>query len=146
MLKESITYTQFRKVALEICNKITIKPDCILAIARGGMFLGAQLAYDLNVKQIHTVNIKYYTGINTRLKNPLLMSGLDLSLLEGRNILIVDDIADTGTTINFLLEIIPSSSKIKIATIYQKEKSTINVDYCWKIINNDTWVDFPWEL
>ena len=45
-------------------------PDMILSIARGGLLVGAGLGYALSVKNVYTMNVEYYTGVDERLDVP----------------------------------------------------------------------------
>jgi hypoxanthine phosphoribosyltransferase len=80
-----------------------------------------------------------------------------------KNILIVDDINDTGATFNWIMKDWPSgcfpddptweevwNDNVKFAVIVDNlaSKSKAPMDYVGKEINkaeNDVWVDFPWE-
>ena len=42
-------------------------PDLILAIARGGLFVAGALGYALDVKNVHLMNVEFYTGEDERL-------------------------------------------------------------------------------
>ena len=72
-----LTYPQFRNSIREISRNIIIRDnyqaDAILCIARGGLLVGAQLAYDLGIKQIGSINIEYYTNENTCLETPIIL-------------------------------------------------------------------------
>ena len=39
------------------------EPDVVLSIARGGMLVGAALAYALDIKNTWTVNVEFYIGV-----------------------------------------------------------------------------------
>lgn len=80
-----------------------------------------------------------------------------------KNILIVDDINDTGATFNWIMNDWPSgcfpnddswdevwNNNVKFAVVVDNLASncTVKMDYVGKEINkaeNDVWVDFPWE-
>ncbi len=145
----NLSYPFFRKATLNIFQQIKndriFKPDMILCVARGGLLLGAQLAYDLNIKNIESINIKFYDDdSNETLKKPEYMGSFDLSNLKG-NILIVDDVSDTGETLKSLISKIPDSVNYRIATIYMKDKSIVLPNYYWKKVKMDEWITFPWN-
>ena len=72
----------------------------ILAIARGGLLVGAALGYALSVKNVYTMNVEYYTGVDERLEVPrILPPAPDFVDLDDARILIADDVADTGHTL-----------------------------------------------
>ena len=58
-----------------------------------------------------------------------------------RPLLVVDDIADTGKTLNFYDE---TFGKGYIVTIHEHEQSIVKPDY--SVINKrDKWIVYPWE-
>src|ERR687885_2191694 len=79
------------------------RPDMLLSIARGGLVVGGALAYALDVKNTFTMNVAFYVGVDERLPVPMILppvpSLVDLS--EAR-ILVADDVADTGKTLELV--------------------------------------------
>src|SRR5512132_4560290 len=75
-------------------------PDAVLALARGGLPAAGALAYALGVKNMATLNVEFYAGVDERLAEPLLLPPVpDLALLRAERLLVVDDVADTGLTL-----------------------------------------------
>src|SRR5436305_1734693 len=75
-------------------------PDAVLALARGGLPAAGALAYALGVKNMATLNVEFYTGVDERLEEPLLLPPApDLSPLRTERLIVVDDVADTGRTL-----------------------------------------------
>ena len=76
------------------------EPDVILAIARGGLLVAGALGYALGVKNTCTMNVEFYTGVDERLDLPMILPPVpDLVDLEHARVLIADDVADTGLTL-----------------------------------------------
>ncbi len=76
------------------------EPDIILAIARGGLLVAAALGYALSVKNLYTMNVEYYTGIDERLDVPMILPPTpELVDLADADVLVADDVADTGHTL-----------------------------------------------
>ncbi len=46
----------------------------MLSIARGGVFVAGGLAYALDCKNIHLVNVEFYTGVGTTLEMPVMLA------------------------------------------------------------------------
>jgi hypoxanthine phosphoribosyltransferase len=121
------------------------KPDLILAIARGGLFLAGALGYGLDVKNIHLTNVEYYTGIDERLDAPVMLPPLpDVAELGGARMLIADDVADTGATLRFVRDFCADHvAEVRCAVVYQKAISDIECEYVWR--RTDRWINFPWS-
>ena len=120
-------------------------PDMILSIARGGLLLGATLGYALAVKNVYTMNVEYYTGVDERLEVPrILPPAPDFVDLHDARILIADDVADTGHTLESVQEFCAGKvGEVRIAVLYEKPHSVVSCDFVWK--RTDRWIDFPWS-
>ena len=105
---EVLTYEAFGGAVRELAQAIHdsgYEPDWLVAIARGGLMIGGALAYALGHKNIVTVNVEFYTGIDERLDVPVeLPPVLNLDDIANRRVLVVDDVADTGETLRLVLE------------------------------------------
>ena len=145
-----LSYPEFKNVIKQVSNKMKqdkYVPDAILSIARGGLIVGTQLSYNLGVKTIGSINMEYYSGINERLEKPMLVAPkIDLEQFRDKNLLLVDDVLDTGNTMIELINLIlPIVKSYKTMVIFKKTQSIINANYKWKDIPTDVWIDFPWE-
>ena len=120
-------------------------PDMILSIARGGLLLGATLGYALAVKNVYTMNVEFYTGVDERLEVPrILPPAPDFVDLHDARILIADDVADTGHTLESVQEFCAGKvGEVRIAVLYEKPHSVVSCDFVWK--RTDRWIDFPWS-
>jgi hypoxanthine phosphoribosyltransferase len=76
--------------------------DAILFAARGGAFLAASLAYKLNIRTMYAINCSNYSG-TTKLATTKLQT---LPQIEQNhtNLLFVDEIIDSGETLNAILD------------------------------------------
>lgn len=120
-------------------------PDVILSVARGGMPLGACLGYRLGIKEVSVVSVEFYTGVNERLPEPVLLPPTPpKESLAGKKVLIADDVADTGGTMGSVLEFLDTvAADVRVAVLYQKPHSTIDCEYVWR--RTDEWITFPWS-
>ncbi len=164
------------------------KPDYIVGLTRGGLIPAVMLSHYLNVPMyslgvsLRDSNIESESnlwmaedalGPNSReryIDNPVDVAGIleaASDLLEQgetyKNILIVDDINDTGATFNWIMKDWPSgcfpndpsweevwNNNVKFAVLVDNlaSKCEVKMDYVGMEINkaeNDIWVDFPWE-
>src|SRR5947209_2725298 len=80
-------------------------PDMILGIARGGLLVAGALGYALGIKNTFTMNVEFYTGIDERLEMPMILPPVpDLLDFADFTVLIADDVADTGATLQLVKE------------------------------------------
>ena len=121
------------------------KPDAVLALARGGLPAAGALAYALGVKNMATLNVEFYTGVDERLEEPLLLPPVpDLTVLRCERLLVVDDVADTGRTLKLATEFCAQHGpEVRTAVLYEKPHSVVRCDFVWR--RTDRWINFPWS-
>jgi hypoxanthine phosphoribosyltransferase len=146
--RETLTYEHFGRAARELAQQVAddgFEPDLILSIARGGLFLGGALGYALDVKNLFVMNVEFYTGVDQRLELPVVLPPtLDAVDLTGSRVLIADDVADTGKTLELVVDFCSGHvSDVRTAVVYEKPRSVVRCDYVWK--RTDAWIDFPWS-
>ena len=117
------------------------RPDLcrILAITRGGLFPAGILARELNIKLIETVGMESYNGTEQSGEVQILK---EFNQRFSHNILVVDDLADTGRTLKALKQ---SLVKPVVATLFAKPQGMEMVDYFAEEVPQSTWVRFPWD-
>ena len=121
------------------------RPDMVLAIARGGLLVAGALSYSLGVKNTFTMNIEFYTGIDERLQMPMILPPIpDLIDFAETRVLIADDVADTGATLELVKEFCADKvAEVRCAVLYEKPRSTVQCEYVWR--RTDRWITFPWS-
>ena len=145
---EVLTWPLYGEACRSLADQVAddgFQPDLILSIARGGLLIAGSLAYALGVKNLHVMNVEYYTGRGERLEFPVILPPpLTLVNLDAAKVLIADDVADTGATLAMVRDHVgPQVGEIRTAVLYQKSISTMTCDYVWK--HTDRWIDFPWS-
>ena len=91
------------------------------------------------------MNVEYYTGVDERLDVPrILPPAPDFVDLHDAQILIADDVADTGHTLESVQQFCAGKvGEVRIAVLYEKPRSVVQADYVWR--RTDRWIDFPWS-
>jgi hypoxanthine phosphoribosyltransferase len=120
------------------------KPDVIVGITRGGWIPARVLSDLLEIPDLATVRVEFYLDIAKTRNEPFLTQGVS-AVVEGKKTLIVDDVADTGKSLQLAREHIlqRGATEVRIATMYRKPSSLIKPDYYEK--ETHCWVVFPWE-
>jgi hypoxanthine phosphoribosyltransferase len=148
-VRENLTYEDFGRAVRELAQTIVddgYRPDIILSIARGGVFVAGGLAYALDCKNLHLINVEFYTGVGTTLDMPVMLAPVPNVIdFTDKRVLIADDVADTGKTLklvhDFCLETV---AEVRSAVIYEKSHSLVKCEYVWK--RTDAWINFPWSV
>ncbi len=131
------------RIAKQIIEK-NIKIDSIVAILRGGWIPARIIADLLGIEEIGVLGIKFYKSIETRREQPIITHPLILDIYD-RNVLVVDDVADTGKSLSIAIELIRlyGPRNLYTATIYVKPKSIFTPDFYAE--TTSAWIIFPWE-
>ena len=142
---ECLTWHDIEKAieALAISIKENYDPNVLIGISRGGLIPTVRLSHLLNDLSMRVVHVKFYENVDETLEEPQIF-GTDIGKLEGR-VLIVDDVADTGNTLEAVLDHIEEKVEgdLRICTIAYKPHSSITPDYY--VYETDKWIVFPWE-
>ncbi|MFC9895769.1 phosphoribosyltransferase [Nocardia sp. NPDC127579] len=147
--REELTWDLFGTASRELAETIAgdgFEPDLILSIARGGLFVAGALGYALDVKNLHVMNVEFYTGVDQRLDLPVMLPPVPQAVdLAGARVLVADDVADTGATLKLVRDFCADKvAEVRCAVIYQKPHSEVDCEYVWK--RTDRWINFPWSV
>ncbi|MEU3224472.1 phosphoribosyltransferase [Streptomyces sp. NPDC006976] len=148
-VRENLTYDGFGHAVRELAQAVAddgYEPDVVLSIARGGVFVAGGLAYALDCKNIHLVNVEFYTGVGTTLEMPVMLAPVPNAIdFSAKKVLIADDVADTGKTLKLVRDFcIDHVAEVRSAVIYEKPQSLVQCEYVWK--KTDRWINFPWSV
>lgn len=114
----------------------------IVAITRGGMAPAMIIARELDVRAVDTISVKSYDH-QTQSAAKVLKSP-DMALVkDGDGVLIIDDLVDTGRTLELVRDLLP---KAHVATVYAKPKGRALVHTFITEVSQDTWIFFPWDM
>ena len=138
------------------------RPDYVVGLTRGGLVPANLISQYLGCRM---ETLKVSLRDDTECESNLWMAedAFGHNMEHPKNILIVDDINDTGATLNYIREDWPSGcfpdnprwtevwgSNVRVAVLVDNEssKSEIPVSYSAVDINKaeqDCWIVFPWE-
>jgi len=146
--REILTYELFGQAARELAQRIAdddFRPDAIIGIARGGLTLAGALGYALDIKMLGSLNVEFYTGEGTTLESPVVLPPtLDQDSLQGKSILLVDDVADSGRTLALVVRLLQAGGgEVRSVCLYSKPSTVIEPTYYWRA--TDKWIMFPWS-
>ncbi len=114
----------------------------VIAITRGGMAPAMIVARELDIRTVDTISIKSYD--HQKQSDAVVLKAPDMDIMgEGEGVLIIDDLVDTGKTLEVVREMFP---KAHIATVYAKPKGRPMVQTFITEVSQDTWIFFPWDM
>jgi len=147
-VKEILTWPDFRTASRELAVQVArsgYQPSIVIAVARGGLVPAGALAYALGLKLADTINVEFYTDVHQTLADPILLAPmLDTDCIHGQKLLVVDDVADTGRTLELVLDLLRGQgAEVWSAVLYAKPHSVCDPDFVWR--RTDQWIVFPWS-
>ena len=153
---------QTQEILRQICSDAW-RPDYVVGLTRGGLVPANLISQYLGCK-METLKVSLRDSDSESESNLWMAEdAFGHNMEQSKNILIVDDINDTGATLNYIHEDWPSGcfpdnprwsevwgSNVRVACLYDNEssKSKLDVAYSAVTINKadkDVWIVFPWE-
>ena len=114
----------------------------IVALTRGGLVPAAIVAREMSIRYVDTLCI---TSYDYQVKGDIRILKEPTAAVAdaGEGWLLIDDLVDTGATMQKAREILP---KAYFATVYAKPKGIEMVDTFVYDVEQDVWVFFPWDM
>lgn len=142
-----LSWQDVYNLTLQLSERIVqsgFKPDIIVGIARGGWIPARILSDVLYAETLQNIRIEYYSDVGVKGKEPKITQPLS-GTLSGKNILLVDEVADTGDSLVTALEHVKDlgASGVRTAVLHLKSTSCIIPDFY--MIKTDAWTVYPWE-
>ena len=120
------------------------EPDVLIGIATGGLVPLLILAKKLGIKDVLTITARSY---DKGKQKELLIGVFPDADLKGKHVLVVDEIADSGTTFTKIMSLVREHyepEELKSAVLYvHSDHCTSYPDFWLEEVKE--WVAFPWE-
>ena len=114
----------------------------VVGITRGGLVPAAVVARELDIRVVDTISVKSYDHQSQM--HPEVIKAPQADLMgDGSGILIIDDLVDTGKTLEVVRRLYPAAH---FATVYAKPSGKPMVDTWITEVSQDTWIFFPWDM
>lgn len=145
---ELISFSEVLRLSKILALKIKAsgyKPDLIVAIGRGGYVPGRLVCDFLLFDNLTSMKIEHYARAanmreEARIKFPIPVD------ITGKKILIVDDVTDTGETLNLAVDYALSlkPADLRTAVLQHKTCSALKPDFYAQKIIKWRWIIYPW--
>lgn len=137
-------YETFKEDTKQLIEAVReFRPDAVVAVARGGMMLGQLMGYGLGVRNVQSIHVETYDD-EVRREGAEIFGRCDLE--EAERVLVVDDIVDSGMTLQALLETLQREhpgTLFKTAALFYKPAASLQPDY--RVREAEEWIHFFWE-
>lgn len=122
------------------------KPEVVVAISRGGLVPARIISDVLGVDDVVTIGVKYWGLAHKRAERPILYHGVEPSAVRGRRALLVDEVADTGHTLQLARAVLElMGAEVKTAVLHFKATSSTAPDYYVERVEEWVWISYPWS-
>ncbi len=142
MKKRYYPYEDFLTDTKSLTQKIDWQFDSIIAIARGGLSLAQFLGEYYDIREVYSINTIGYED-TIKLEHVEVFNIPELK--KAKNVLIVDDIVDSGDTLVEVLKVLRQMYPtviFKTASLFYKKSARIVPD--WSVQEADKWIEFFW--
>lgn len=124
-------------------------PEAIIGLSRGGLVPARILSDSLLIKDLYAVKTEHW-GITATMDGRTVLKDTGKLDITGKNVLVVDDITDTGESMEVATEFLRGMdpAEIRTATMLHISHSRIVPDYYAEEVTSDnwTWFTFPWNI
>ncbi|MGX1738889.1 phosphoribosyltransferase [Corynebacterium flavescens] len=147
--RENLTWETFGEASRNLSQQIIDSgwfPDLIVGVARGGLIPAGAIGYAIGVKAMGAINVEFYTDIGQTLPDPVILDPqLDTASLRDKKVLVIDDVADSGKTLDLVVNLLEeTASEVRSAVIYTKPTTIFEPDFSW--LKTDKWINFAWSV
>ena len=124
------------------------EPEVVVALARGGWFAGRCLCDFLGLDDLASLKIEHYVGTAEKTGEPVVRYPMPEGSVAGKDVLIVDDIADTGGSIRRAEEYVRERDpgEVRTATLQLLGTSSFEPDYVGERLEEWAWIVYPWNF
>ena len=144
-MKQYLNWDDITRLSNCVAEKIKAEyPDLsqvtLVGVSRGGLIPTQLIAYKLDIRDVRVVKLVSYDDNNER--GEIKDVSTD-ELIDGKNVYIIDDLADSGATLKYLRSRFPEA---KVCTLLKKTCCREDPDICIENgVSADTWIVFPWD-
>jgi len=143
-MRHYYSYEEFLDDCKTLKGKIDWEFDAIIGIARGGLTLSHLLGEYYDIREVFAINTIGYDD-DKKLDHTEVFNIPDIR--GNKNILIVDDIVDSGETLELVLSTLSQrypDCNFKSASLLYKYSASIQPD--WFVKEAKVWIDFFWSV
>jgi xanthine phosphoribosyltransferase len=144
-----VSWDQFHRDARALAWRLADKGpfEALICITRGGLVPAAIVSRELGLRLIETVCVASYHEYDQqgalRVLKEISPSIRAVGDGQGKGVLVVDDLTDTGKTARVIREVLP---RAHFATVYAKPQGVPTIDTFVTEVSQDTWIYFPWDM
>lgn len=121
--------------------------DLIIAVARGGLPPARFLCDFLAMREVTSLQIRHYSAGATQEENVDILDEVRRNI-QGKDILVVDDVNDTGKTLEACSEYLRSfePASLNFAVLHEKSDTVFKADFVGESLQEWVWLTYQWAV
>jgi hypoxanthine phosphoribosyltransferase len=141
-----LTFDDIARLVVDLADRLRDRHELMLVITRGGLIPGGILAYLAGYKNIVVAAVEFYDDDGRRGTEPAFHQLPSADLLRGRTVLIVDEVWDSGRTIEAVTRRVREAGGIPTTAVlhYKPGRSEVDARPDHYVVETDGWVVYPW--
>jgi hypoxanthine phosphoribosyltransferase len=146
--RDIVTWEELDRLVRVLADQLAGRHyDVMLAITRGGMVPAGMLAYRLRLRDIVVAAVEYYDDAGQPGPHPTFLQFPADPLLRGREVLVVDEVWDSGTTIHAVTERVRQAGGHPTTAVlhYKPAHSVVPGRPDVHAVETDRWVVYPFK-
>jgi hypoxanthine phosphoribosyltransferase len=142
-----VTWEDLDGLVARLADETGRDHDLVLAITRGGLVPAGMLAYRLDLREILVAGVEFYRTEGGTPPAPVIGHFPDASLLDGRRILVVDEVWETGETMTEVLARVRAAGGMPVSAVihYKPRRSRVAGTPDHWAATVDDWVTYPYK-
>ncbi len=124
------------------------EPDVVVALARGGWFAGRCICDFLGLDDLTSLKMEHYVGTGVKSDEPQIRYPMPEESVNDKNVLVIDDIADTGGSLRRAHEYVTDrgAADVRTGTLQLLQTSEFDPEFVGERLEEWTWVVYPWNF
>ena len=146
--RDVVSWEELDRLVEVIAGRLAGQPfDVMLAITRGGMVPAGMLAYRLKIRDILVAAVEYYDDRGQPGPHPTFLQFPADPQLRGKQVLVVDEVWDSGTTIHAVTERVRQAGGLPTTAVlhFKPGRSTVPGEPDVRAVDTDAWVVYPFK-
>lgn len=145
--RDIVSWEALDEMVARLAEAVRGEYDVMLAITRGGLVPAGMLAYRLRIRNILVAAVEYYDDEGRPGPHPTFLQFPADPLLRGQRVLIVDEVWDSGTTIQAVTERVRQAGGQPTTAVlhYKPERSKVPGRPDVHVESTDRWVVYPFK-
>ena len=145
--RDVVDWPRLEELVKQLADQVRGEYDVMLAVTRGGLVPAGMLAYLLGIRDILVAAVDYYDDHGRPREQPMFLQFPADPLLDGKRVLIVDEVWDTGTTIEAVIERVRLGGGTPTTAVlhYKPARSKVSSVPDHFVVSTDAWVVYPFK-